>query len=143
MASVEHRRTGAMPQDPHRPAVLTGACDLDRGGLAAWTVTDGRPDGAAISGLVASSGVPPSEVPMATAALREAGGPVDLATPPTRLRAGSALRAAIGGTVGRIRLLPQPAVVEGVAVPLVSPEDLRDVLREVLGSRDALDASAP
>lgn len=129
---------GVARDDPRRPAVLTGACDLDLGGLAAWTITDGPPDAEALRLLLCSAGASPISPPMATAALRATAGAPELAAPPGRVRAGSAIKAAVGGVVGRIKLLPQPALARDATISVVSPGDLRRVMQEVLNSPDAL-----
>lgn len=117
---------------PPQAAHLVAAFDLRTGDLLAWTLGLGRirPDDrdrllADIDGredILATSAVPPAD----HASVRHS---------PRRVKPGSVVRAALGASIGRMRVLSSTS--DPSDLPVVSETDLREVLASVLTMPEA------
>jgi hypothetical protein len=112
---------------PSKAAHLVAAFDLKSGDLMAWTLGEGEIGIASVrrilteleetGEILATSAVPLSDDAMVRRA-------------PGRVKPGSVVRAALGASIGRMRILASKS--EPAGLPVVTKSDLREVLRSVL-----------
>lgn len=112
---------------PPKAAHLVAAFDLKSGDLAAWTLGEGEVETASVrrilirfdetEEILSTSAVPLSDDAMVRRA-------------PGRVKPGSVVRAALGASIGRMRILASKS--EPAGLPVVTKSDLREVLRSVL-----------
>lgn len=119
-------------QGPPRDAHLVTAFDLNGGDLVAWALGEdevgAREIGRILTALDAVDGIfATSAIPIAEHAT--------ISRAPARVKPGSAMRAALGASIGRMRLLS--ATTGPSDLPVVSREDLLQVLRSVLTMQEA------
>ncbi len=119
----------AVGDDPPKTAYLVTAFDLEGGDLLAWAIGEDEVGTRAVgrvltelhgtAEIIATSAIPLADHPMVRRA-------------PGRVKPGSVMRAALGASIGRMRILPSATVSAPAHLPVVSGDDLREVLESVL-----------
>lgn len=117
----------AADDGPPQAAHLVAAFDLTTGDLRAWILGPGRIEVEDLERILAD--LDGNEDILATSAVPLAGH-ASVRHSPRRVKPGSVVRAALGASIGRMRILSSTS--DPADLPVVSESDLREVLASVL-----------